>query len=622
MITTAMTLSQIVAPQLPALESGRGRCYHVFDGERWSSCDRAMHHGQDHEQTAGSNLSPVQRPDQVFIAPASSTNISQTVTDYRQTIGELVFANTHDTGTFNAHSPNPFNESFTVPALVHPSFSQEASWSSQSSKTTLWGVQNGNRLPSDNERLPHHVWNWQRLQDLKTAHPLPPAPRTARKSWISVPRYRGMTFYRWLMVLVILANIAVVAGLLGHTRPESSLYYGQAATAVSANLTMAVLMRQEHVINLLFDLACAIPNRTSLGVRRIAAKLAYNNGGMHSGTAISAFIWYIAYAVLVCQQFQGSRTQSQAVLAVTICLIVLFIILILMSHPKIRRKYHDVWERSHRYGGWTAVALVWAQLFLLVVASKGTEHHPLSSRLIRLPSFWLLILITLCLIYPWLRVKRLPVNATKLSDHATQLRFTDRHLPSCRGVRLAHNPLVECHGFATIPDPSTGPSSGAKEKGYRIIISHAGDFTRGMIRSPPSHIWMRGAPTTGVMRLSSLFSPIVIVATGSGIGPCLSFLNVYAGRHDMRVLWSARSPDTTYGAEIVRNVLAADERAVIVDTKGEGMGKVDLVGLTWALVRECKAEAVMCISNPNVTGEVVYRMEAMGVAAFGPVFDS
>lgn len=114
-----------------------------------------------------------------------------------------------------------------------------------------------------------------------------------------------------------------------------------------------------------------------------------------------------------------------------------------------------------------------------------------------------------------------------------------------------------------------------------------------LIQQPPPRIWLRGAPTIGVMRLALLFRPIIIVATGSGIGPCLSFLNLNR-EHPMRVLWSTRSPETTYGYGIIRDVLEADPRAVIVDTT-KMRCRVHVKALAFALVREIGAEGVMVI---------------------------
>ncbi|TKA79284.1 hypothetical protein B0A55_04252 [Friedmanniomyces simplex] len=388
---------------------------------------------------------------------------------------------------------------------------------------------------------------------------------------------------RWLMALVFLLSIAVMATMISlHAAKRASVTYQQAATATGASLLAAVLMRQEHVINLIYHLTCALPQRTPLGVRKLAAKLTYNNGGVHAGSAVSALLWYVAYAVLVNRQFHGSTAQVSAVSAITAAIIVLFVGLIALSHPSIRRHYHNQWELTHRY----------AQTFLLAIADARASHRPLGKILLHLPTFWFLLLLTTCLIYPWLRLRRLPVHTTRLSAHATHLHFpTRRRLP----------PAVP---------------------GYNILVSNAGDFTRALIHNPPARTWLRGAPTTGVMRLSSLFAPLVIVATGSGIGPCLSFLNLNHG-HPMRILWSARCPEKTYGHGVLRDVLRADRNAVVVDTGAVvGGGRVNLVGLAFALAAETGAEGVMVISNPRVTKEVVCGMERRGIAAFGAVFDS
>ena len=121
------------------------------------------------------------------------------------------------------------------------------------------------------------------------------------------------------------------------------------------------------------------------------------------------------------------------------------------------------------------------------------------------------------------------------------------------------------------------------------------------------------------MRIASLFRPLVVVATGSGIGPAPSFLQVHPD-HPMRIIWSAHFPETTYGADIMKAVLRADRRAVIIDTKRTG--HPNLPALTYAAYNAIRAEAVVVISNPAVTRQVVDEMVARKVPAFGPIFDS
>ncbi|RMY25062.1 hypothetical protein D0867_00957 [Hortaea werneckii] len=444
-------------------------------------------------------------------------------------------------------------------------------------------------------------------------------------------RYIWMITYRKLMVLTFAANIAaIIPMIIFATRNDGSFTYANAATATAANLTAAVLMRHEHFINLLFRIVCALPSWTPLQFRRQAAKVAYSQGGIHSAAGISALAWYIFYVTLLSYHAQGTHAEIITLHVLSALTAFMLVALIILALPNLRAKFHNIWELSHRFGGWTAIGLVWAQILISTVASARQASQPVGLVLAKTPAFWLLVVITLFLIYPWLWLRRVPVEAHRLSTHATELRFHNRPVKQCQAIGFAHRPLFENHKFATIPPPYTTPDSqaptraspGGKTSSYSVLVSNAGDWTSRLITSPPKHIWQRGFPTTGVMRVASLFNPVLIVATGSGIGPCLSFLNCNpaSATHSHRVLWSARSPELTYGSDVVGRVFAADPEAMVIDTKKTG--HPDLIALSWGMVQEAKAEAVVIISNPRVTKNVVFGLEARGVPAFGAIFDS
>jgi hypothetical protein len=375
---------------------------------------------------------------------------------------------------------------------------------------------------------------------------------------------------------------------------------------------VAALMRQEHVVNTLFRMAYLLPNHAPLSLRRRAAKV-YSYGGIHSGCAVSALLWYVFNVVLIFTRFRGLQVEFKILAVLTVATLLVFAIIILLSHPAIRRTKHDLWEASHRFGGWTAIILVWVQAIILVVAQAHAARLPIRKVLVKTPTFWFLVIITACLIYPWLRLRRRKVQAEVLSSHAIRLYFEDGTLPTCVGYKLSCKPLIENHGFAAISNTAD------EEVGYSIIVSNNGDFTKKMITNPPTLVYTRGAPVTGVMRIATLFQRIVIVTTGSGIGPALSFVNVRP-HWPMRVIWAARDPESTYGAEIINAVLRADRRAIIVDTKK--IGYPNMPALTYAAYESFAAEAVMVVSNPAVTAKVVFEMESRGVPAFGPIFDS
>jgi hypothetical protein len=47
-----------------------------------------------------------------------------------------------------------------------------------------------------------------------------------------------------------------------------------------------------------------------------------------------------------------------------------------------------------------------------------------------------------------------------------------------------------------------------------------------------------------------------------------------------------------------------------------------MVKLTWRLVQEFEAEAVVIISNQPLTEKVVYGMTSRGIPAYGAIWDS
>jgi len=119
--------------------------------------------------------------------------------------------------------------------------------------------------------------------------------------------------------------------------------------------------------------------------------------------------------------------------------------------------------------------------------------------------------------------------------------------------------------------------------------------------------------------MAQIFRKVIIVTTGSGIGPCLgTMMDIPATK--CRLLWSAPSPRLTFGDAIYKQVLEVDTEAVIIDTHVHG--RKDLVAMAYKLYMEEEAEAISCVSNKALTKNLVYEMETRGVPAFGPIWDS
>jgi len=415
-----------------------------------------------------------------------------------------------------------------------------------------------------------------------------PARPGGWRRWCGLPIF---SHYNRLVVLVLLGNGWYA--LCGLELPEIDV--PQVSMLVMINLSLAILVRQQYVINGLFWLATRIPLSWPLYVRRHAAKV-YHLGGLHSGGALAATLWF---AVLVGSQGWRYLQQPQSVsapwLLVSAALLGLLLLMVLMAQPGIRRRFHNGFERVHRFAGWGALLLFWVQALLAEAPAAA---------------LWVLLVLTFSIALPWLRLRKVAVSHQRPSGHAviSTLRHTTPFAGSSTAISL--QPLLEWHSFANIPAPG--------QPGFRLIISRAGDWTGRFIEQRPSHVWVKGITTAGVAHVETLFRSVVYIATGSGIGPVMPHL--LARQVPIQLVWSTRSPAKTYGEELVAEILRAQPHAVIWDT--DVRGKPDLVQLAYAAVQDVGAEAVICIANQALTRRVVEEMEARGIAAYGAIWDS
>ncbi|KAF9003017.1 hypothetical protein BDQ17DRAFT_1481204 [Cyathus striatus] len=408
-------------------------------------------------------------------------------------------------------------------------------------------------------------------------------------------RYLGHNFfstYRKIFTVIFFANLAAFIAFVVKTKgaPEAA----DVASATSANLMIAILFRQENFVNLVYEICVAAPHSLPVSIRRKLAKV-FHYGGAHSGAGTAAVVWYILYTALATRDFiRNPSNDAKASLITSYILVTMFVFILLAAHPRFRVRFHDYFEALH--------------------PSSNQEGITLGAYLIRSPNFWFLCVSTSCTFLSWGRLRRHDVYPEVLSDHATRLHFKYRPMQPFYGLKVSTSPLFEWHAFATIPDEDEN----GKINGFSVVVSNAGDWTRKTIKEPPRQLWVRGYPLHGLLYTSKLFRQIVVVATGSGIGPCLSLL--YANVTPRRILWSTPNPELTYGRSIMQSVLKADNQAIVWNTREHG--RPDMVALTYQLVQECNAEAVFIISNPKVTRKVVYGMETRGIPAYGAIFDS
>ncbi|KAF1920256.1 hypothetical protein BDU57DRAFT_552695 [Ampelomyces quisqualis] len=427
---------------------------------------------------------------------------------------------------------------------------------------------------------------FEKNSTIKVPDTLPPKTGYHGLRWL---RHRAFILYRRFFSVILLVNV-VVAGLLLYRKIEKVMnVLTHLSTATAANL---------------------LPTSFPLLIRRHCARV-FHIGGIHSGCALAAIVWY-ATSVIASSLELARRSYAQHVsLALTILsyfVLAIFLAMGVTSHPKFRAKYHNVWELTHRFGGWTSLVLLWTQT--LIATKDASQEVAVAQAYLRSPSIWLLAVATAALIFPWLYLRKVAVRSEVLSQHAVRLWFEYTTPVVGTAVRLAERPLVDWHGFATIPNRNG--------KGFSLIVSRAGDFTGRTIERAPTHIYVRGIPTCGVLRIATLFRSVVLVATGSGIGPCLAV--ILAQKVPCRIVWTAPNPEKTFGQDIVDSIKRTDPHAVIWNTRTQGKPNVSLLAHT--LWKESGAEAVCVISNKKLTTKIVYDMEARGIPAYGAIFDS
>ena len=289
----------------------------------------------------------------------------------------------------------------------------------------------------------------------------------------------------------------------------------------------------------------------------------------------------------------------------------LIVVMVVMARPRSRAKRHDSFEATHRFLGWAVLVLVWVNT---IVFTASRAHGSAASALLTAPTFWLLVITTCGTAWPWLLLAKVPVTVERPSAHLAILHLDQDLTPTVGTTRaISRSPLYGWHQFANVP-----VAAGSGDRGYRMIVSRAGDWTAELIDNPPGHVWVRGIPTVELMVVKKLFSKVVILATGSGIAPGIGHL--LSAETPSQLVWTTRDPAKTYGAALVEEILTAQPDAIIWDT--DELGRPDVLRLAYRAYITSGAEAVICISNKTLTWQVVHGLEQRGIPAFGPVWDS
>lgn len=406
--------------------------------------------------------------------------------------------------------------------------------------------------------------------------------------------------YFRLAAFIITINLIVLSKMVDTVMTASIV--PMLLNIVLVNFTVAVFIRQQWVVNVLFKVATSVPKSWPLWIRWACGKV-YHFGGIHIGSFFAGSLWYSLFTVNLVWNGSQSVQVPGFIVPIAIVHVLLLITMMIVALPQIRHPHHNLFEKVGRLGLWTSLLIFWVQ----TIAIFGYQDK----NILLQPQTYVLFYITGMVAWPWMRLKKVPVHVVTPSNHVALANFDYGVTPFAgSSTDLSWNPLLEWHSFANIPSPD--------REGFRLTISRAGDWTGEFVDKKPTHIWVKGIPAAGVGNIELCFKKVVWVATGSGIGPCVPHL--LDQKVPSKLIWSTRTPRKTYGDELVDEIMSAQPDALIWDTTANG--KPDLVQLAYEAYRDSDAEAVIVISNQKTTFHINYQLESRGIPSFGAIWDS
>ncbi|GAU27082.1 hypothetical protein TSUD_103910 [Trifolium subterraneum] len=148
---------------------------------------------------------------------------------------------------------------------------------------------------------------------------------------------------------------------------------------------------------------------------------------------------------------------------------------------------------------------------------------------------------------------------------------------------LHHNVFERIHRF----------SDGKKD--HMMLAGAVGDFTKSLVSSPPSHLWIRSVHFAGLPYLKN--------------------------EADVYLIWVAKDIEMNFGNEIKELVgKYSNEKVIVHDTAVSGRPNVAEISVNAAI--NWNVEVVIVTSNPEGSRDVVRACNKAKIPAFGPIWDS
>ncbi|KAF9470004.1 hypothetical protein BDZ94DRAFT_1151315 [Collybia nuda] len=419
--------------------------------------------------------------------------------------------------------------------------------------------------------------------------------------------------YRKFFTFVVSINIIGMVLSITGKWPYPRRYAG---ACVLGNLLTAVLMRNELFGRLLYLIVNTLFARwTPLGFRLACTSILQHIGGIHSGCAISGFLWLIFRIVAI---FSNHKDNHNSVLIAGVITSIVVGISIVSAFPWVRNTHHNVFERHHRFMGWVGLLSTW--IFIVLGDSYDLTTHswnPDGLRILRQQDFWFIFWMTVFVLLPWFTIREVQVDVEIPSPKVVVLRF-QRGMQQGLLARISRGSILEYHAFGII-------SEGPHAKEHYLLCGVQGDFTRALVNNPPRQLWTRQLKFAGVSHTSALYKRGIRVCTGTGLGAALSTClqaRILSSSPNWYLIWIGSDQEKTFGPTIsglIHRNLGPD-RITLWDSKKEG-GRPDVMKLIKETYISWGAEVVFITSNFQGNKEMMEGCKVAGIPAFGTLWD-
>ncbi|KAG6878189.1 hypothetical protein C0993_010950 [Termitomyces sp. T159_Od127] len=433
-------------------------------------------------------------------------------------------------------------------------------------------------------------------QVVKATIPAPVPPPSTKKPaphkaniWIRAQLWFNTyrKFFTFTVSLNIVGIVLAAAGKWQYPR-----YYS--GPCLLGNLLVAILMRNELFGRFLYLLVNTLFAKwTPLWFRLGCTSVLQHLGGIHSGCAISGFMWLVFRVVWI---FVHHKTTHTSILVFGLITLLIILVSIMSALPWVRNTHHNVFERHHRFMGWSGLLSTW--IFVILGDSWDTNTrswNPNGIHIVHQQDFWFILGMTVFVIIPWVTIREVKVDVEIPSPKVLIMRF-ERGMQQGLLARISRGSVIEYHAFGII-------SEGRHAKYHYLICGVQGDFTRNLVKNPPERIWTRELKFAGVSNTSTLYK--------RGIRS-----------PDWYLIWIGSDQEKTFGPTIsglIHNNLGP-ERVTLWDSKQRG-GRPDVMKLIKETYVSWRAEVIFITSNYQGNQEMMEGCKEAGIPAFVGLFN-